>query len=144
MNLMRFDPYRELASLEDRLQRAFGQAERRDESLAAWAPPVDIYEHEGNIVLKAEIPGIDAKDVDVRVENNTLTLRGERKADHEVKKESYHRVERSYGAFTRSFTLPNVVDTSNIKAEYKDGVLRVILPKREEAKPKSISINVTR
>ena len=150
MAIVRWEPFRDLLSLQERMNRLFDESYRgrpgdEDWGLGgSWAPPVDIYEHEGNIVLKAEIPGIDAKDVDVRVENNTLTLRGERKADHEVKKESYHRVERSYGAFTRSFTLPNVVDTGNIKAEYKDGVLRVILPKREEAKPKSISINVTR
>jgi HSP20 family protein len=115
-----------------------------DWSLGAWAPAVDIYEQDGNIVLKAELPGVDPKDFDVRVENNILTLRGERKLDEEVTKESYHRVERSYGTFTRSFTLPNVVDTDKIKAEYNDGILRLTLPKREEAKPKQISINVTR
>ena len=95
-------------------------------------------------MLKAELPGIDPKDVDVQVENNVLTLRGERKLDSEVKRESYHRVERSYGAFSRSFTLPTVVDTEKIKAEYKDGVLRLVLPKKEEAKPKQISISVAK
>jgi HSP20 family protein len=109
-----------------------------------WAPAVDIYEKDGSIVLKAELPGVDPKDVDVRVENNVLTLRGERKFDSEVKREEYHRVERAYGSFTRSFTLPNVVDTEHIKAEYKDGVLRVNLPQKEEAKPKQISIAVTK
>ena len=108
----------------------------------SWIPPVDIYEHEGSLVLKAELPGIDPKDVDVKVENNVLTLQGERKFDSEVKREQYHRVERAYGRFTRSFTLPNVVDTANIKAEFKDGLLRVVMPKREEAKPKQISISV--
>ena len=101
-----------------------------------------LYEKDGNIVLKAELPGVDPKDVDVRVENNLLTLRGERKFDNEVKRDSYHRVERAYGAFSRSFTLPNVVDTGNIKAEYRDGVLHMTLPKREEAKPRQIQINV--
>jgi HSP20 family protein len=150
MAIVRWEPFRDLLSLQERMNRLFDESYRGrqgDEDWAlggSWAPPVDIYEHEGNIVLKAEIPGIDPKDVDVRVENNTLTLKGERKIDHEIKKENYHRVERTYGAFTRSFTLPNVVDTINIKAEYKDGVLRVTLPKREEAKPKSISINVAR
>jgi HSP20 family protein len=110
----------------------------------SWAPVVDIFEQEGSIVLKAELPGIDPKDVDIRVENNTLTLRGERQLDNEVKRESYHRVERSYGSFARSFSLPNVVDVEKIKAEYKDGVLRVTLPKKEEAKPTQISINVSR
>src|SRR5438552_14370379 len=109
-----------------------------------WAPAVDIYEQDNNIVLKAELPGVDPKDVDIRLENNTLALRGERKFDNEVKKENYHRVERAYGAFTRSFTLPTVVDQGNIKAEFKDGVLRVTLPKREEAKPKQIQISVAK
>ncbi len=108
----------------------------------SWAPPVDIYEHDGTLVLKAELPGIDPKDVDVRVENNVLTLRGERKFDQEVKRESCHRVERAYGTFSRAFTLPNVVDTPNIKAEFKDGVLRVTMPKREDAKPKQIQIQI--
>jgi HSP20 family protein len=103
---------------------------------------VDIYEHDGNIVLKAELPGIDPKDVDVRVENNVLTLRGERKLESEIKRDDYHRVERAYGKFSRSFTLPNVVDTEKIKADFKDGVLQVSLPQREEAKPKQISISV--
>src|SRR5262249_29959154 len=107
----------------------------------SWAPVVDIYEKDGNIVLKAELPGVDPKDVDIRLENNTLTLKGERKFDREVSKENYHRGERAYGAFTRSFALPNVVDQNNIKAEYKDGVLQMTLPKREEAKPKQIAIN---
>jgi HSP20 family protein len=95
-------------------------------------------------VLKAELPGIDPKDVDVRVENNVLTLRGERRFDQEVKRENCHRVERAYGTFSRSFTLPNVVDTQNIKAEFHDGVLRVTMPKREEAKPKQIQIQINK
>ncbi|HXY40901.1 MAG TPA: Hsp20/alpha crystallin family protein [Vicinamibacteria bacterium] len=108
----------------------------------SWAPPVDIYEKDGTLVLKAELPGVDAKDVDVHVENNVLTLRGQRTFDQETKREHYHRVERAYGTFSRSFTLPNVVDTQGIKAEFKDGVLQVMLPKREEAKPKQIQIQV--
>jgi len=110
----------------------------------AWAPAVDIYEQEGYIVLKAELPGIDPKDVDIRLENNVLTLRGERKVDTDVQRDNYHRVERAYGSFTRSFTLPSVVDQEHIKADYKDGVLKVTLPKREEAKPKQINISVTK
>jgi HSP20 family protein len=109
----------------------------------SWAPAVDIYEQDGNIVMKAELPGVDPKSVDIRLENNTLTLQGERKLDKEVKQDSYHRVERSYGAFSRSFTLPSVVDQGSIKAEYKDGVLKLTLPKREEAKPRQIQINVS-
>jgi HSP20 family protein len=105
---------------------------------------VDIYEKDGNIVLTAEMPGVDPKEVDIRVENNVLTLRGERKWSDEVERENYHRVERSYGSFTRSFTLPNVVATDQIKADFKDGMLKLILPKREEAKPRQISINVAK
>jgi HSP20 family protein len=150
MAIVRFEPFRDLVTFQDRLNRVFEDAFRgsrgpSDEEWAlggSWAPSVDIYEQDGNLVLKAELPGIDPKDVDVRVENNVLTLRGERKLDTEVSKENYHRVERSYGAFSRSFTLPNVVDTDKIKAEFKDGVLRLVLPKKEEAKPKQITINV--
>ena len=152
MAIVRWEPFRDLVSLQDRMNRLFddsfrgvGRAAEEDWALGgSWAPAVDIFEHEGNIVLKAELPGVDAKDVDIRVENNVLTLRGERKFDSEVKRDSYHRVERSYGAFSRSFTLPTVVDTGNIKAEFKEGVLRVTLPKREEAKPKQIAISVTK
>ena len=151
MAIVRFEPFRDLVTIQDRMNRLFNEAFRGtrtgDEDLGlggSWAPAVDILEQNGNIVLKAELPGIDPKDVDVRVENNILTLRGERKFDEEVQKDSYHRVERSYGNFTRSFTLPNVVDTEKIKAEFKDGVLRMTLPKKEEAKPKQISISVSK
>ena len=151
MTIVRWEPFRDLVGLQDRMNRMFdesyrgvGRSQGEDWALGgSWAPAVDIYEHDGNIVLKAELPGVDPKDVDVRLENNTLTLRGERKLDTEIKQESYHRVERTYGAFTRSFTLPSVVDQEKIKADYKDGVLKVTLPKREEAKPKQINIAVT-
>jgi HSP20 family protein len=106
----------------------------------SWAPAVDIYEHEGNVVLMAELPGIDPKDVDVRVESNVLSLRGKRELASEVEREDYHRVERAYGSFSRSFALPSAVDTDKIKAEFKDGVLQVTLPQKEEAKPKQIAI----
>ena len=152
MAIVRWEPFRDLVSIQDRMNRIFDEAFRGagrqgEEEWAlggSWAPPVDIYEHDGTLVLKAELPGIDPKDVDIRVENNVLTLRGERKLDQEVKRESCHRVERSYGTFSRAFTLPNVVDTTNIKAEFHDGVLRVTMPKREEAKPKQIQIQVNR
>ena len=155
MAIVRWEPFRDLLSLQDRMNRLFHESYRgaspgpapNEEDWAlggSWAPAVDIYEQEGNIVLKAELPGIDSKDVDIRLENNVLTLRGERKLDEEVKRDNYHRVERSYGTFTRSFTLPTVVDQEKIKAEYKDGVLRVTLPKHEEAKPKQISIAITK
>jgi HSP20 family protein len=152
MAIVRWEPFRDLLSLQDRMNRMFhdsyrgaNQAAAQDEDWGlggSWAPAVDIYDHDGNIVLKAELPGVDAKNVDIRLENNVLTLSGERKLDSEVKRESYHRVERTYGSFTRSFTLPTVVDQEKIKAEYRDGVLRVTLPKREESKPKQISIAV--
>jgi HSP20 family protein len=150
MAIVRWEPFRDLQAVQDRLNRVFDDAFRGvprggDDEWAlggSWAPSVDIFEHEGNLVLKAELPGVDPKDVDVRVENNVLTLRGERRLETEVKKEKYHRVERAYGTFSRSFTLPNVVDTEKIKAEYKDGVLQVTLPQREEAKPKQIQVSV--
>ena len=151
MAIVRFEPFRDLTSLQERMNRLFSESYRSqqtgDDDWAlggTWAPAVDIYEQDNNIVLKAELPGVDPKDVDIQLENNTLTLRGERKLDSEVKKENYHRVERAYGTFTRSFTLPAVVDQGSIKAEFKDGVLRVTLPKREEAKPKQIQINVAK
>lgn len=148
MAIVRWEPFRDMLSLQDRMNRLFDESFRganrgADDDWAlggSWAPAVDIYEQNGNIELKAELPGIDPKDVDIRVENNVLTLRGERRLDNEVKRESYHRVERAYGAFSRSFTLPTVVDTEKIQAEYKDGVLRLVLPKKEEAKPRQIQI----
>ena len=153
MALIRWDPFRDLLGLQERMNKLFDESYRGlprtgsedDWALGgAWAPAVDIYEQGSDIVLKAELPGVDPKNVDVRLENNTLTLRGERKLDNEVKRENYHRIERSYGAFSRSFTLPSVVDQTSIKAEFRDGLLRVTMPKREEAKPKQIAINVER
>ena len=154
MAIVRWEPFRDLAGLQDRMNRLFdesfrgltrGGAAEEDWALGGtWAPAVDIYEQEGHIVLKAELPGSDPKDVDIRLDNNVLTLRGERKVDNDVQRDSYHRVERAYGSFTRSFTLPSVVDQEHIKADYKDGVLKVTLPKREEAKPKQISISVNK
>jgi HSP20 family protein len=148
MAIVRWEPFRDLLSLQERMNRIFGEyrnAQGSEDEWAlggSWAPAVDIYEQGNDIVLKAELPGVDPKDVDIRLENNTLSLRGQRKLENEVKKESYHRVERSYGSFSRSFTLPSVVDQAGIKAEFKDGLLKVVLPKREEAKPKQIEINV--
>ena len=152
MAIVRWEPFRDLLGLQERMNRLFDESYRGAPRGAdagewalggSWAPAVDIYEQDGNIVMKAELPGVDPKAVDIRLENNTLTLRGERKLDSEVKQDSYHRVERSYGAFSRSFTLPTVVDQGNIKAEFKDGVLKLVLPKREEAKPRQIQINVS-
>jgi HSP20 family protein len=149
MALTRFDPFRDLAILQDRMNRLFNDAGssalRRDDdvlSRGTWLPPVDIFEHDGKLVLKAELPDMSREDIDVTVENSTLTIRGERKLDSEIKQENFHRVERAYGAFSRSFSLPNKVDSTQISAEYRNGVLTVRLPFREEAKPRSVKVEV--
>ena len=144
--LTRWDPYREFSSVQDRLNRLFNASfnEGRDESLATstFAPAVDVYEDEHNSTLKIEVPGIDEKDIDVRIENNVLTIHGERKFEKEEKEENYRRIERQYGSFTRTFTLPNTVDTESVSANYEKGVLKVKLAKKAEAKPKQIKVNV--
>ena len=144
--LTRWDPYRELNTLQDRMNRLFNASftEGRDESLAtsSFAPAVDVYEDEHNVTLKFEVPGIDEKDVDVRIENNILTVHGERKIEKEEKEENYRRIERQYGSFTRTFTLPNTLDTESVSASYDKGVLKVKLAKKAEAKPKQIKVNV--
>ena len=147
MAITRWDPFQELNLLHDRMNRLFQEnygAGRGDEALstASFVPPVDIYEDEHNITLKLEVPGIDQKDIDVRLENNTLTVRGERKFEKEEKEENFHRVERRYGTFYRAFTLPNTVDAENVQADYDNGVLKVKLAKKAEAKPKQIKVNV--
>lgn len=150
MTLVRWAPFQNMGTIQQRMNRIFDEAlsghqaaSEEDWALGgSWAPAVDIFEREGNIVLKAELPGVDPKDVDIRVENNVLSLRGSRNFEAETKREDYHRVERAYGSFSRSFTLPNVVDTEKIQADCKDGVLTVTLPQKEEAKPKQISISV--
>jgi HSP20 family protein len=143
--LTRWDPFRELSSIQDRMNRLFqDQYAGREESLVSgsFVPAVDVYEDEQSIQLKFEVPGIDEKDIDIRLENNTLTVRGERKFEQEQKEENFQRIERRYGSFTRSFTLPNVVNTEDVQAEYDKGVLTVRLAKRAEAKPKQIKVNV--
>jgi HSP20 family protein len=144
--LTRFYPYRELNTLQDRVNRLFHESFSggRDESLAtsSFAPAVDVYEDEHNVTLKIEVPGIDEKDIDVRVENNTLTVHGERKFEKEEKEENYRRIERQYGSFSRTFTLPNTVDTESVSADYEKGVLEIKLAKKAEAKPKQIKVNV--
>ncbi len=143
--LTRWDPAREFTSLQNQMNRLFsGLSPAGDDLMATgFVPAVDIYEDEHAITLKAEVPGIEEKDIDVRLENQTLTLRGERKFEKEEKEENFHRIERRYGSFTRSFTLPNTVDVENVKAEYANGVLSVRLPKRAEAKPRQIRVGVT-
>jgi HSP20 family protein len=150
MAIVRWEPFRDLLTTQDRFNRLFNDTLSQffgDEGTlasASWAPAVDIYETDHDVVMKAELPGIDPKDVEVRVEDGTLYLKGERKFQNEIKKENYHRVERSYGSFTRSFTLPNSVDADKAKAEYKNGVLTLTMPKKEEAKPKTIQIAVSK
>lgn len=138
-------PFRAMSSLQDQINRVFNQAfERRGEesNLTSWAPAVDIYESEHELVVKADLPDVDPKDLDIRVENNILTIRGERKFEKNVSTENYLRVERAYGTFSRSFALSNTVNTEAIKAEYQNGVLTLHIPKREEAKPKQIKVSV--
>jgi HSP20 family protein len=147
MAMTRFDPFRELDQMQSRINRIFGEAYRggSDELLhrGDWLPPVDIYENDQHeIVIKAELPGLQKEDLDVRVENNLLTIRGERKRDQETRQESYHRIERSYGAFSRSFSLPATVATDKVTADFKDGILTVALPAREDAKPRQIQVAV--
>jgi HSP20 family protein len=148
--LTRWEPFRDLATMQDRMNRMnrlFREGyspEEPEEALTttSFAPPVDIYEDEHNITLKLEVPGIDEKDIDVRVENTTLTVHGERKIEKEEKEENFRRVERQYGSFTRSFTLPSSVDPAQVTAHYDKGVLKVNLAKKAEAKPKQIKVNV--
>jgi len=141
MNLTRWEPYRELATLQERLNRAFGRDRDDEVSMAAWVPPVDIAEEKDRIVITAELPGFKEDQIEIQSENGMLTLRGERRFEKESDGgKSYHRVERSYGQFVRSFSLPNNVDREKIKADFSDGLLRIELPKREDAKPRTIKI----
>ena len=144
--ITRFDPFRDLVQLQDRVNRLFQEsaASGREEGFntTSFVPPVDIYETEQNIVLKVEVPGVEQKDLDIRIENNTITIRGERKFEQETKEENFHRVERRYGSFQRSFGLPQTVNTENVTADYENGILKVTLAKRAEAKPKQIKVNV--
>jgi len=143
--ITRRDPFSNLATWQDQVNRMFEAAfpGRGDNSaLTTWAPSVDIYETENELVLKADLPDVNEKDIDIRVENNMLTIHGERKFEQKVKEENYLRIERTYGSFSRSFSLPNTISTESIKAEYKNGVLTVEMPKRAESKPKQVKINI--
>jgi len=146
MPIVKVDPFRELAAMQDRMARLFGDVYLRDEDTGfrgSWNPAVDIFETESHdLVLRAELPGMNRDDIEVSVENGTLVLKGQKKFDAEVKEERYRRIERSYGQFHRSFTLPNTVDASKVGADYKNGVLTVKLPFREDAKPRTINVEV--
>ena len=142
-----WDPFRTLTSLQDEVNRLFEngmtRGNRSASTLTAWAPAVDIFETEQELVLKADLPDVDQKDIDVRVENNMLTIGGERKFEQQGNEDNYLRIERTYGSFSRTFSLPSTVNTEAIKADYKNGVLTVELPKRAESKPKQVKVNVT-
>lgn len=147
--IVRWDPFRDLMTLQDRMNRLFDQTmsrTRADEeegmTVSTWSPAVDIFETADSIVMKAELPGVSRANIDIQVRDNTLTLKGERKFEREVKEENYLRIERSYGAFQRAFSLPTVIQQDKIRAVFKDGVLEVTLPKAEEAKPKQVKIDV--
>jgi HSP20 family protein len=143
--LNRWEPFRGAATLQEQVNRLFGNVlehSGEESNLTSWAPAVDIYETEHELVVKADLPEVDPKELDIRVENNLLTIRGERKFEKKVTEENYLRVERAYGSFSRSFSLANTVNSEAIKAEYQNGVLTLTIPKREEAKPKQIKVNV--
>jgi len=144
--VVRYEPFRGLSSLHDQVNRLFNETvfrgQNEDSAITTWAPAVDIYETPNELVVKADLPDVEEKDIDIRVENNLLTIRGERKFEKNVSEDNYLRVERTYGAFSRSFSLPNTVNAEAIHAEYKNGVLTVNLPKREETKPRQVKVSV--
>jgi len=145
MAIIRWDPFRDLITLREKMNRLFedavtSRAEDKDLISSAWTPAVDIYENENELVLTAEVPGLEEKDVEIRIEDNTLSIKGERKFEKETKEENYHRIERSYGAFFRSFTLPNSIDQDKIQAEHENGILKITMPKRTELKPRKVKI----
>lgn len=129
-------------TFQDQVNKLFENSFNGNSAITSWAPSVDIYETENELVLKADLPGVTEKDIDIRVENNMLTVRGERQFENKVKEDNYLRVERTYGSFSRSFALPNTVNTEAVNAEYKNGVLTVQLPKRAESKLKQVKVNV--
>ena len=146
MAITRWDPFRDLSILQERMNRVFedaaGRGWKNDEPSAttSWSPAVDIYETDNEITLQAELPGVDRKDIALQLENNVLTLKGERRFEKETNQENYHRIERSYGGFSRAFTIPSGVEEDKIRADYKDGILKIALPKKEQVKAKQIKI----
>lgn len=144
-SLSRWEPFRGANTLQEQANRMFNELLGRpgeESSLTTWAPAVDIYETEHELVVKADLPDVDPKELDIRVENNVLTIRGERKFEKKVSEDNYLRVERTYGSFSRSFSLASTVNSEAIHADYQNGVLTLSIPKREEAKPKQIKVNV--
>jgi HSP20 family protein len=146
MAITKWDPFKDIMILRDRMNRLFEDlvtSPRFEDSelmQSTWSPAVDIYETENELVLTAELPGIDEKDVEIKVEDNTLSIKGERKFEKETKEENYHRIERAYGSFFRSFSLPNYVDQEKISAEFENGLLKIHMPKKAEVKPRKVKI----
>ncbi len=146
MALIRWDPFRDLLSLQDRMNRLFEESMTRnkvfEEALTTgiWSPVVDIYETDTSVILKAELPGMTKEDIVIEINENNLILKGERKFQKDIREENYHRIERSYGSFSRSFTLPDTVDRNKVSASFKDGILEITIPKIEGARPKQIEI----
>ncbi len=145
--ITRWDPFPSVSTLQEQVNRLFKDSSfytRADESsLSAWTPSVDIYEDGDQLVIKADLPDVNEKDIDIRLENHTLSIRGERKFEKKVSEENYLRVERAYGIFSRSFALPSTVNAEQVNAEYRNGVLTVTLPKREESKPRQIKVTAS-
>ena len=144
MAINRWDPFREVVALQNRVNSLFRDLNEGENSLttASFVPAVDVYEDEKAVVLKLEVPGVEEKDLDISIEKNTLTVKGERKFEKEEKEENFHRIERRYGSFYRAFTLPSTVDTENVQANYNAGVLRLEFKKKPEAQPKQIKVNI--
>lgn len=145
MAIIRWDPFRDLITVREKMNRLFddemtSHGEEKDMVASSWTPFVDIYENEDKVVLTAEVPGIEDKDIEIKIEDNTLAIKGDRKFEKETKEDNYHRIERAYGTFQRSFTLPNYIDQEKIKAEHKRGVVQINMPKRHESKPRKIKI----
>ena len=146
MAIIRWDPFRDVVTLRDRMNRLFEDVvsgrvgDEKEMITSSWSPAVDIYETENEIVLSAEVPGVDEKDIEIKIEDSTLSIKGERKFEKETREENYHRIERSYGSFYRSFSLPGTVDQEHIEARHEGGVLKIHMPKKPESKPKTVKI----
>ena len=144
MTVVHWNPFHPMTTLHGEINRLLGTARgSQEEALQSWVPAVDIFERNDEVVLRAEVPDVKKDDLDVKIERNVLTLSGEKRRDESIQEDSYHRLERHYGTFVRTFSLPSHVDTSRVEARYKDGILEVVLPKLEEAKPKQIDVTVS-
>ena len=146
MAIVRWSPFRDLVGLQDEMNRLFDTFSKGNDTQnlleGTWAPAVDIYETPNELVVKADLPDLKLEDIDVRVENQTLTIKGERRFEEDAAEKGYHRIERSYGSFVRNFAVPSTVDTEKVSADYKNGVLTITLPKKEAAKPKQVKVEV--